>query len=230
MIRFSSTLVSTVGKKIYMSVMGLMLSGFLLVHLVGNLTLLSPDKDPFNKYAHFLTHGVGNAIYVAELILGSLFLIHLIYGIIVQIGNWSARPVGYKKVTGAGHTSRKTIFSVTMIWTGLIIIIFLVLHLLHFKFGEIIMYEVEPGVVIRDLYSIVVAYYQNVWQMLFYCVVMLLVGFHLAHGFWSAFQSLGMNGPRFTKFVIIAGYFFAFIVGFGFFLIPLIIFFKGGAA
>lgn len=230
MIRFSTTLVSSLGKKIYMSVMGLMLSGFLLVHLVGNLTLLSPDKDPFNRYAHFLTHGVGNAIYIAELILGALFLGHFIYGVIVQIGNWMARPNRYEMVTSAGHTSKKTIFSTTMIWTGLIIIIFLVIHLINFKFGEVKMYEIEPGVEIRDLYSIVVAYYQNMWQMLFYCVVMLLVGFHLAHGFWSAFQSLGMNGKRFTKFIINVGYIYAFVIGIGFFLIPLIIYLKGGAA
>jgi succinate dehydrogenase / fumarate reductase cytochrome b subunit len=65
--------------------------------------------------------------------------------------------------------------------------------------------------------------------MLFYCIVMLLVGFHLAHGVWSAFQSLGMNGPRFTKFAMTAGYVFAAVIGLGFFLIPLIIFYKGGA-
>ncbi len=230
MIRFSTTLVSTVGKKIYMSVMGLMLSGFLLVHLVGNLTLLSPDKDPFNKYANFLTHGVGNAIYIAELILGSLFLVHLIYGIIVQIGNWMARPIGYRKVTNAGHTSKKTIFSTTMIYSGILIITFLVIHLINFKYGKMITYEIEPGVFIRDLYTVVINYYSTLWNVVFYCVVMLLVGFHLAHGFWSGFQSLGMNGPRFTKFIMTVGYVFAFIVGAGFFLIPLIIFFKGGAA
>lgn len=81
MIRFSTTLVSSLGKKIFMGISGLMLSGFIIIHLLGNLALLNPDRDPFNKYAHFLTHGLGNAIYIMELALALVFLIHLIYAI-----------------------------------------------------------------------------------------------------------------------------------------------------
>ena len=98
MMRFSTSAFSSLGKKIFMGVSGIMLCGFIVVHLIGNLTLLSPDRDPFNKYAHFL-QGLGTAIYVAEIILGAIFLIHFIYAIMVTLGNWKARPIGYKVVT-----------------------------------------------------------------------------------------------------------------------------------
>jgi len=86
---------SSLGKKIFMGLTGLLLCGFIVIHLIGNLTLLFPDKDPFNKYSHFLTQELGTAIYLAELMLAAVFLIHMIYAIIVTINNWRARPQGY---------------------------------------------------------------------------------------------------------------------------------------
>lgn len=230
MIRFSTTLLSSVGKKIYMSVMGLLLAGFLLVHLMGNLALLRADKDPFNKYAHFLTHNLGNVIFAAEIILALFFIIHFVYGIIVTLDNWRARPIGYKMVTNAGHTSKKTIFSTTMIYTGLLILIFVIIHLRDLKYGEIIMYTTKDGAYIRDLYALTVQFFGNIWNVLFYELIMILLGFHLAHGVWSAFQSLGINGPRFIKIIIIFGYIYAAFISIGFFVIPLWVYFTGGAA
>jgi len=230
MIRFSTTLVSSVGKKIYMSILGLLLSSFLVVHLFGNFALLSPDKDTFNKYSHFLTHNLGAVILVAEIFIALFFIFHIVYGIIVTLQNWYARPVGYRMVTNAGHSSKKTIASTTMIYTGLLILIFLVIHLMNFKYDQEVMYTTKDGLYIRDLYATVVQYFSNIWNVLFYDVIMILLGFHLSHGFWSAFQSLGINGPRFTKFIIVFGYFFAVILAFGFFFIPLWVYFTGGAA
>ena len=109
--RFSMSTFSSLGKKIFMGFSGLMLCGFIVVHLIGNLTLLLPDKDPFNKYANFLTSEVGNVIYVAEFLLASIFIIHFIYGIVVTIDNWRARPQNYKVVKGAKHTSKKSLAS-----------------------------------------------------------------------------------------------------------------------
>ncbi len=229
MIRFSTTLLSSVGKKIYMSVMGLFISGFLLIHLIGNLALLRPDRDPFNKYAHFLTHSLGNVIVAAEIILALIFIVHFVYGIIVTLDNWRARPIGYNMVTNAGHTSKKTIFSTTMIYTGLLILIFVVIHLRDLKYGEIITYTVD-GREIRDLYALTVQFFGNIWNVLFYEVIMVLIGFHLAHGVWSAFQSLGINGPRFIKIIMVLGYIYAAVISIGFFIIPLWVYFTGGAA
>jgi succinate dehydrogenase / fumarate reductase cytochrome b subunit len=191
--------------------------------------LLSPDKDPFNKYAHFLTHGLGNLIYVMELVMGVTFLIHLIYGIIVQWNNWRARPVSYKMVTNAKGASRKTIASSTMIYSGIIIVAFLVLHLRDLKFGEIIMYTTASGAEIRDLYTITIQFFQNTWNVVLYIAVMVLIGFHLSHGVWSAFQSLGANGPRFIRFMQVIGYLYAFVIAGGFILIPAFIYITGGA-
>lgn len=220
---------SSLGKKIYMGVLGLFWSTFLGIHLLGNLTLLSPDKDPFNKYAHFLTHGLGNVIYILEFILGATFVIHFIYGIIVQWQNWMARPIGYKKVTNAKGASRKSIGSTTMIYTGIIVIAFLILHLRDLKFGEIIMYTTASGAHIRDLHTLTIQFFSNIWNVSLYVAVMILIGFHLSHGIWSAFQSIGINAPRFIRFMQLFGYAFAVIIAGGFIYIPVFIYLTGGA-
>jgi len=219
---------SSLGKKIYMGVMGILLSSFLGVHLLGNLTLLSPDRDPFNKYAHFLTHSLGNFIYIFEIVFGTFFLIHLIYGIIVQWQNWMARPIGYKMVTNAKGASRKSIGSTTMIYTGVILLIFLILHLRDLKYGEIIMYTTADGAYLRDLYALVLVFFSKIWNVVFYVAVMILIGFHLSHGVWSAFQSIGFNAPRFIRFMQIVGYAFAVIIAAGFIYIPVFIYLTGG--
>jgi succinate dehydrogenase / fumarate reductase cytochrome b subunit len=167
---------------------------------------------------------------VAEFGLGTIFLIHFIYAIWVTIDKWIARPKRYTVVTNADHTSQKTIASTTMIYTGSALIIFLVWHLLHFKFGEMIMYTTSDGQVIRDLYTVVYQFYENVINVILYVVVLSLLGFHLSHGFWSAFQSLGINGKRFTPFVITLGIFFAIIMAVGFILLPVYIFIISGGA
>jgi succinate dehydrogenase / fumarate reductase cytochrome b subunit len=222
--RFSMSTYSTIGKKIFMGLTGLLLCSFIVVHLIGNLALLNPDPDPFNKYSHFLTQDLGMAIYIVEALLAAVFLIHFIYAIIITLNNWRARPQGYKMTTGAGHTSRKNLSSSTMIYTGLVIITFLVWHLLHFKYGEIMMYTTADGKVIRDLYTLVYQFYGNTVNVILYMLVMTLLGFHLYHGFWSAFQSLGLNGKRFTPFIYAVGGIFAVVMAAGFLFLPLWIF------
>jgi succinate dehydrogenase / fumarate reductase cytochrome b subunit len=219
---------SSLGKKIFMGFSGLMLCGFIVVHLIGNLTLLSQDKDQFNKYAHFLTTGVGSLIYVAEFLLASIFLVHFIYGILVTIDNWRARPKRYAVVKDAKHTSKKSLASRTMIYTGIITIVFIIWHLLHFKFGEMVMYTTADGNVIRDLYIVVYKFFGEIINVVLYIVVMSLLGFHLSHGFWSAFQSLGLNGKGFTPFVYSLATLFAVVMAGGFIVLPIWIFINTG--
>jgi succinate dehydrogenase / fumarate reductase cytochrome b subunit len=221
---------SSLGKKIFMGFSGLLLCGFIIVHLIGNLALLSQDKDPFNKYANFLTTEVGNVIYIAELLLASVFLIHFIYAIFVTIDNWKARPKRYAVVKDAKHTSKKTFASKTMIYTGIVLIIFLVWHLLHFKYGEMVNYTTADGKIIRDLYVVVYHFYSNIINVVLYIVVMALLGFHLSHGFWSAFQSLGLSGKRFTPFVYGLASIFALVMAVGFIVLPVWIFIISGGA
>jgi succinate dehydrogenase / fumarate reductase cytochrome b subunit len=215
---------SSVGKKIFMGLTGLSLCGFIVIHLIGNLTLLIPDPDPFNKYSHFLTEELGSVIYVAEAILAAVFLIHFIYALIVTFDNWKARPRGYKVTKNAGHTSKKSIASTTMIYTGVVVIVFLVWHLLHFKYGEIMITTTADGKVVRDLYTLVYQFYGNIINVGLYVLVMIMLGFHLSHGFWSAFQSLGLNGKRFTPVIYGAGSLFAVLMAIGFIFLPVWIF------
>ena len=228
--RFSMSIYSSLGKKIFMGFSGLLLCGFIVVHLIGNLTLLLPDKDPFNKYANFLTTELGNVIYIAEFLLASVFLIHIIYAIIVTLGNWRARPQKYAVVRDAKHTRKKSFASKTMIYLGIVIIAFLVWHLLHFKFGEMIMYTTAYGKVIRDLYIVVYKFYGNIVNVILYIAVMALLGFHLSHGFWSAFQSLGLSGKRFTPFVFGLASVFAVLMAAGFIVMPVWIFIITGGS
>ena len=117
-----------------------------------------------------------------------------------------------------------------MTYTGAVIIIFTIMHLFHLKFGEIIMYTTADGMYIRDLYTVVYKFFGNIWNTLFYIVVMVLLGFHLSHGVWSAFQSIGLNGKRFTPFVYGVGSVFALVMAVGFIVLPAYIFFLTGGA
>lgn len=227
MMPFTKTMVSTLGKKIFMGLTGLGLSGFIVIHLLGNIALLNPDRDPFNKYAHFLLN-MGTILYVAEAVLAAIFLIHFFYAVYITIGNWRARPQKYALVKNAGYTSKKNLASVSMIWTGLLIIVFTVLHLLHFKFGTVIMYTTADGMIIRDLYATVYNYFSDLWNVAFYVVVMIVLGVHVSHGVWSAFQSLGIDGERFTRFAQGFGYVFAFVMAIGFVFLPVWIYIVTG--
>jgi succinate dehydrogenase cytochrome b subunit len=228
--RFSMSAFSSIGKKIFMGFSGLLLCGFIVVHLIGNLALLSQDKDPFNKYANFLTSEVGNVIYITEFLLASVFLIHFIYAILVTIDSWRARPRRYEIVKDAKHTSKKTFASKTMIYTGIVLIVFLIWHLLHFKFAEMILYSTADGKIIPDLYRVVYQFYGNIINVVLYIIVMALLGFHLSHGFWSAFQSLGLSGKRFTPFIYGLASVFALLMAFGFIVLPVWIFIISGGA
>jgi len=227
LMKFSKTILTSLGKKFFMALSGLALSGFIVVHLAGNIALLYPDKDPFNKYAHFLEN-LGGLLYFAELLLAAIFVIHFIFAVYVQLGNWSARPKRYAAIKNARHTSKKSFASVTMIYTGLMIIVFTILHLLHFKYGEVMMYTTSDGLYVRDLYTLVYQFFSNIWNVIFYITVMILLGFHISHGVWSAFQSLGISGKRFTYYMQKFGYTFAVLMGFGFLFLPIYIYFVSG--
>ncbi|UCF35579.1 MAG: succinate dehydrogenase cytochrome b subunit [Acidobacteriota bacterium] len=222
---------STVGKKFLLALTGLSLVGFICVHLVGNL-LLYVGADAFNTYAHKLM-SMGPLLYVAELILAALFLAHMFTAIVTTLNNWKSRPDRYAVNASQGSPSQMTVSSKTMIWTGLVIIGFTVFHLVTFKYGA----GVEEGYVayldgepVRDLYRLVQELFQDPFYSGFYVFVMILLGFHLRHGFWSAFQSLGLNHPRYTPMIHTVGIIAAVVLGVGFLVIPIWFYFTGGAA
>lgn len=213
---------SSVGKKFITGITGLILVLFLTAHLIGNL-LLFVGPEAFNGYAYFLEHFLhGWAIYLAEAGLILFFVMHIGAGISVVRSKRAARPTPYVKVTNAGGRSRKSVSSSSMIVTGLVLLIFVVLHVRMFKYGETETVLVH-GHEAKDLYGLVVYAFKSVPIALSYTVVMALLGLHLRHGIWSAFQSLGVSNPRFSGVIYIGGIALAVLLAFGFLLFPLII-------
>lgn len=218
---------SSVGKKLVSGFTGLLLSGFVLGHLIGNLLLLV-GPEAFNEYAYFLEHlGHGFAVYVMEAGLIAVFLFHALSGIQVALDRRRARSTRYAKAVSAGGPSRQTVASKSMILTGLVLLVFVPLHVAMFKFGvwapEIHMTTVD-GEPFRDLYRLVVDWFNNGPTVAVYVAVMLLLGTHLRHGFWSAFQSLGAVNARYMSLVYGIGIAFAIAIAFGFLVIPVYIF------
>jgi succinate dehydrogenase / fumarate reductase cytochrome b subunit len=157
-----------------------------------------------------------------------VFLIHMIAALFVWLSKWRARPIGYKKVKGAEGSSHRTFSSLTMLYTGILLGIFMVIHLINFKYGAKYV-TAYNGQEVRDLYRLVIEVFSLEWYTIFYVAIMILLGFHLRHGFWSAFQSLGISHPKYSLFIYFIGYLFAVLMAIGFLLIPLWAYFTGGA-
>lgn len=212
---------SSIGKKLMMSLAGLFLVTFLLVHLGINLTLIIFD-DPriFNIAAHFMATNI--LINVFEIALFGGILLHIIYGLLVQLLNWIARPIRYR----VNNPAQTSFFSKFMIHTAVIILVFLVIHLFDFyfkaKFGHGHVAEITYNdKIYHDLGTMVVEKFQILWVDIFYIACFLFLGFHLLHGFGSAFQTLGLNHKVYTPVIKSLGYLYTFIVVAGFIVIPL---------
>jgi succinate dehydrogenase / fumarate reductase cytochrome b subunit len=222
---------SSVGKKIITAISGLGLYFYIILHLAGNLTLFTRNPDIFNSYAHFLT-GLGWLVVAIEIGLLLFFLFHIIGGVIVYIGKLRARPESYIKYESAGPPSKRTVSSTTMVWTGLVIGIFTTWHVITFKYGPGIgegYVATIDGVVVRDLYRLVVEVFGNRWYVIWYVATMIFLGFHLRHAFWSSFQSLGANNRVLTPLFYGAGVVMAILLALGFLFLPVFIYFTGGA-
>lgn len=220
---FSTALLTTVGKKFVMSLTGLFLVLFVIIHMLGNLTFLA-GPAAFNTYSHKLA-SLGPLLYLIEIVLLGAFVFHAYFAISISIDNRRARPVKYRKLRSAGKPSKKTISSTSMIYTGLVLLVFTIIHLKTFKYGPY--YETEVnGVLMRDLYTLVAETFQNPLYAFGYALVMFLLGYHLRHGFWSAFQSLGTNYPRYSAAIYSTGALLAVVLAFGFVVLPLLVFFA----
>lgn len=218
----SSIFTSSIGKKLLMSLAGIFLITFLLVHMGINLLVIIHD-DPmvFNKAAHFMS--TNTLIKVFEIILFGGFLLHIIYALILQIQNWLARPKRYHKAS----KSETSAFSKWMIHTAIIILVFLVIHLVDFyfkaKFGGVSYIE---GTDYHDLATLVIAKFKIAGFVIFYLLAFIFLGFHLIHGFQSAFKTLGLNNKTYTPVIQILSFAYTIIVVGGFSSIPLVIFFQ----
>jgi succinate dehydrogenase / fumarate reductase, cytochrome b subunit len=211
---------SSVGTKLVIGLTGLALFLYLVLHLAGNL-LVFLGPEVFNEYSHKL---ISNPLIVPiEIGLLIVFLLHIFKTVKMYIDNKQARPAKYEVKRPAGHTSRKGLASSTMIWTGLVTLVFVVIHLKQFKFGAL--YEVGATGV-RDLYRLEMELFRNPATVALYAVAMLLIGFHLRHGISSAFQSVGIDDPRRTRWILRGGTWLAIVIAGGLGFIPLWVYFT----
>lgn len=213
---------SSIGRKHILAFTGLGLCGFLLTHLAANL-LIPFSPQAFNTYSYKLI--TNPLIYVAEGGLLAMFLVHIGLAVWLNLESRSARPERYsvKKKTGRGTT----VASSTMVFTGLITLVFLVLHLLNLKFGA--EYTVTyDGVEMRDLHRLVLIYFTSLPNVAWYVVAHIALALHTCHGFQSAFQSLGLNHPRYSKCIATIGKLYALAIGGGFAFIALWAYCQGG--
>lgn len=208
-----------------MSLTGLFLISFLVVHLIGNIQLLYGDGGmAFNEYAHFMK--TNKLILVAEIILFAGFLFHIVDGILLMKRNRKARKVGYaSNKSKVGNWASKFMGPF-----GIIILVFLVIHLNNFFKYKIFPGDKivnMPGTEVADMASLVYAAFADPLEVIFYVFCMAIVGFHLWHGFESSFQTLGLNNKKYTPFIRIVGRAYSILIPLGFALIPLIIYFQG---
>jgi succinate dehydrogenase / fumarate reductase cytochrome b subunit len=218
-----NALASSVGKKLVLGATGLLLVGFLLEHLHGNLKLTpylgEPAGEAFDDYVAFLL-GFGFYTKLAEVGLFALFACHVYLALRVTLENREARRQRYVVRNDRGA---KTLGSASMFVTGALILAYLIKHLLDFRFAA--EFHDAP-------YDTVAAKLSQPLHGLVYLAISLVVGLHVSHGFQSAFQSLGLNHPRWTPIVRAAGYGIAALFALGFASIPFyfLFFWSEGAA
>jgi succinate dehydrogenase / fumarate reductase cytochrome b subunit len=207
-----------------MAVSGIFLMLFLVVHLGGNLTMFV-SAELFNSYAHHL-ESLGPLLYVAEAGLLAIFLFHVVTAFLVHAEKHRARPDKYDVTASKKGPSKMTLASKSMIYTGVILLIFVPVHIWMFKFngGEDFQYNDVHGAQVKDLYTPVVEAFKNPAIAFGYAAVMFLLGFHLRHGFWSSLQSLGAMSPKWSPAIYAGGLIFALALAGGFFVLPIYFF------
>ena len=213
---------SSIGKKFVMAITGVSLISFLVIHLAGNFTLYF-GPEAFNGYVQALDI-VKPIIRIVEVILALIFILHIINAIRLYIENWKANPQTYA-VNASGKNS--TIYSRTMIWTGTIVFIFLVLHLAtmwySFNFGH----SPDPGHL--NYFNVLVEWFQSPIYAIVYVIAVIMLGFHLNHGFQSAFQTFGWNHAKYFDMIKKLGTLVSLVFALGFASFPIYFsFFYGG--
>jgi succinate dehydrogenase / fumarate reductase cytochrome b subunit len=219
----SGIFTSSIGKKLLMSLAGIFLITFLLVHMgINLLVILFDDPMVYNKAAHFMTSNI--IVKIFEIILFGGLLLHVIYALILQIQNWMARPTRYNKANYA-NTS---FFSKFMVHTAAITLVFLVIHFMDFyikaKFGHAAEIIVD-GVTYHDFASEILDKFKMLPYVIFYIAAIIFLGFHLIHGFQSAFKTLGLDHKKYTPAIQALAILYSTVVVAGYSIIPVIIYF-----
>jgi len=223
---------SSIGKKLIMSVTGLFLVTFLLVHLVANLALLL-GADAFNIVSHFM--GTNPLIQIMQPALALGFIVHIIYASMLTLQNQKAR--GSESYNRTVNSHQSSWASKNMYILGAMILSFLVLHIFNFFWkikvtGSDFLTEVPvDGVMMENAYALVVGLFKDPQLGMVYSAVYVLgaisLGLHLTHGFWSAFQTIGFSNEKWRKRLTVVGYLYAITVAGGFAIIPIFLMLFG---
>ena len=219
---------SPVLRKFATGVTGLLLVVYLAQHLQANLRIFSSDPLAVSKYGHLL-EGFGVLLRFIEIGLALVVGIHALIGIAIWIQKRKARPADYKRYASKGSPSKQTFASRTMIWSGLLLAVFLVIHVAYFRFGPGLAegYAVQiDGESARHYERLVTERFQHVGYVIFYCIAMLAVGIHLSHGFWSALQSVGLVNPKNRELLYRLSLVIGGVATLGFISIPLYVYFS----
>ncbi|MBI9055893.1 MAG: succinate dehydrogenase cytochrome b subunit [Bacteroidales bacterium] len=215
---------SSIGQKFFMSITGLFLMMFLCVHLIINSLLLFGDGELFNEAANFMSSNP--LMKVIEPILALGFIMHIIYAAYITLKNRMARPQAYKVVS----KTKVSWASKNMFILGGLVLVFLVIHLANFfwkiKFGTVATVSAD-GHELHDVYSLVAGLFKGcLLYNVLYILGAIFLFFHLTHGFWSAFQTIGWNNNKWIGRLKTISYIYAIIIAGGFAVIPLYFIFK----
>lgn len=220
----STFFTASIGRKFLMGVTGLFLVLFIIVHLTINLLLIFDDSgDLFNKGAYFMS--TNPAVKIMEPILGIGFLVHIIWSFLITWENWRARPVKYEKQDLSNASSWA---SRNMLILGTLILVFLVVHIMNFYWkmkitgSPLLDYVIVDGVNMKNSYNLVSTLFkESLIYSLFYVAGGILLGLHVVHGFWSSFQTLGLNNKIWMSRLRFVAKVYAILVAVGFSIIPL---------
>ncbi len=202
-----------------MAVSGAAYTFFVLTHMLGNLLIFS-GAEAFNRYGHAII--TNPLLPLAEAGLVLFLLLHAYYGMRLSMDNKNARGSNY--VVSPQGAKAASLAAKSMIFSGSLILLFVVLHIITFKYGTFYSASYN-GVEMRDLYKLVIEVFQKPGYVLWYTVCLVLLGLHLSHGVSSLFNTVGLNHPRYNCGIKIFGYAYAGIVTAGFVAIPLYVFF-----
>jgi succinate dehydrogenase / fumarate reductase cytochrome b subunit len=207
---------ASITQKITMGIAGLFLMSFLVVHLSINLLMIRSDGGLlFTKAVHFMTYSL--FIRAFEYVLFAAFIIHILIGVTLKLRNWMVRPVRYK----VRQKSDSSFFSKYMIWTGLIILTFLIIHFMNFYFVKLGLVEKpEEARHIHDFYPMAVALFTTPLYSWIYIVLIAFLGLHLYHAFQSFFQTLGFQHGKYFGWIKGFGAIYAIGITVGFIVIP----------
>ena len=201
-----------------MSLTGLVWLGFVLTHMLGNL-LIFVGADTYNSYSHAL---VSNPFLIlAEALLVVTLALHIFSGIKLTIENKLARSQKYAMPSNGEKAARFQ--SKFMIFHGSILLVFIILHLITFKYGEHYTTTVH-GVEMRDIHRLVIEVFQNPIYVAWYCVALISLGLHLSHGFFSSLATAGIYSPKYAGAISKFGYVYAVLVSVGFISQPVYVY------